>query len=104
MGDLLKKLPPSDQPLDERQFALLKNALGNSEHVQTANGLLQVCNTNLDVLSASVLFFILSLPFVDPIMDRVYPTSNVYVRNLVKAIVFAVLLFITNNYYLCKAE
>jgi hypothetical protein len=100
MGDKLDKLPSTriasgvahDNPED---IQILTSIFGTPE---TVNTITQVCSSNKDIITASILFLIINLPLLDGIIKKIYKNAeNPWILLLVKTLLFAILLFFTLN-------
>jgi len=55
-----------------------------------------------DVIVASALFLFISLPLIDIIIQKIYPTNNCYFMIVLKTFLFATLFFLLRNLELAK--
>ncbi len=96
MADPIANLPVDDTPeIPEdtqllQRFAMLENQKENAKRLFASNR---------DILVATALFVVLSLPIVDTLIEKVYPAcaGTFYYRLGVKALVFVISIFVLNN-------
>ncbi len=96
MADPIANLPVDDTPeIPEdsqilQRFVMLENQKDNAK---------MLFASNRDILVATALFFLMSLPAVDALVEKLYPAcaSSFYYRLSVKALVFLIAIFVLNN-------
>lgn len=55
-----------------------------------------------DIIVATILFFLLNLPVMDTLIVKIIKKDNEYYKLAAKSVIFAVLFFVINNFYLSK--
>ena len=100
MGDNIQKLPiDKNQKEDNESLQNLKRLLG-PEKVENIN---LICNKNMDIIIAGAIFFGVNLPIVEGFIKKFYCNAeNPYIMTIVKTIIFIILFFMVNNFYLAK--
>lgn len=104
MADPIATLPVDDSPEVPEDTQLLERFVLLENQKETAGRLFA---TNRDILVASALFLILSLPAVDGLIEKVYPAcaERFYYRLGIKTLIFLILLFVLNNLrYIVKSS
>jgi hypothetical protein len=100
MADKLASLPVDGTPLNHNEISLM-NQLFENKNSQVIN---QALAGVKDILLASIVFFAVSLPFLDEIIKRIFPSTgnSLYIMALVKTVIFAIIFFALNNFYLAR--
>lgn len=100
MGDDLKNLPINKNENDDiMTINTLKKYFGEEK----INNISTICRTNMEIIVAAVIFFIVNLPYVETLIKRFYSNAeNPFVLILCKTIIFTLLYFLVNNFYLLK--
>ena len=57
-----------------------------------------------DIIIATILFVVLSIPVSDRIIEKIVKIDNFYYRLAAKSVVFAILLFFINNFALSRKK
>ena len=100
LGDSLSKLPTTrighDDPSNLR---LLEELFPYSEN--DVNNINKIYMTYLDIIIAGVLFFLIGLPLSTRFIQKISYNSEMGLL-FVKTMVFMILLFFINNFYLIK--
>lgn len=96
MADMIATLPVDDTPEVPEDVNLVNRYLAMSAQAEPAGRLF---SSNADVILATALFFVLSLPLVDEVVAKAHPRAaeSLYYRLGIKSLLFLVLLFIFNN-------
>ena len=55
-----------------------------------------------DIILATILFFLINLPYTEKLLEKVVKTDNLYYKLAYKSVIFAVLFFAINNFYLSR--
>jgi hypothetical protein len=99
MGDELRKLPTSKDDISPSHMEILDRVFGQEQ----AENMKIVCGSNLEILYAGIIFFVLNLTYTEDMIKRFYKNAeNPLVMTVVKTILFVVLFFLVNNWYLAK--
>jgi hypothetical protein len=96
MADPIANLPVDDTPEIPEDSQILQRFV-MLEHQKDNAKLLFA--SNRDILVVTALFFVMSLPAVDSLIERLYPScaGSFYYRLGVKALVFLIIIFVLNN-------
>ena len=102
MADKLDTLPVDSTPLNHNEISLVNN-LFQKENYPVIDKIVYGLK---DVIVASIVFFLVSLPLIDEGVKKVFPstTNSVYMMALIKTMVFGVIFFVLNNLSLVKAK
>jgi hypothetical protein len=100
MGDDLRKLPINKNENDDiTTINTLKKYFGEEK----INNISSICSSNMEIIAAAAVFFIVNLPYVETLIKKVYSNAeNPYILILCKTIIFTILYFLVNNFYLLK--
>ncbi len=98
-ADYIDQLPNDKNPPSQQELQILENFFTSKK-----DNVDKILNKSRDILIASSLFFILSLPQIDTLIKNFFPTmsNSLYVLLLAKTLAFAILFFIVKNIYLVK--
>lgn len=96
-GDYIQNLPTDNHPVKPQELQIVENFFKpeNKQNVRT------IINVLKDSLIAGVLFFLLSTPFANNILQNFY-SENSYYSILLKTSIFIFLFFIISNLYLIR--
>lgn len=97
MGDSIVNLPTDNTIPTANEIAIFQQLFDT--HSKTTKTLISGLS---DVIIASVLFFVISLPIFDGLIQKVYPANNCYIIIAIKTALFAMLLFFLRNLDLAK--
>jgi hypothetical protein len=103
-GDLITSLPTDEQDITPKEKIIL-DMLYPTPSLQPKNIDENAKKTLFhfkDIVIASLLFFIINMPIVDQFIEKYTKTTNVYYKLCLKIVIFAVLLFVINNFSLSK--
>jgi hypothetical protein len=100
MADLISSLPVEKTPADEREKYMLESFFPMLNDPQTSKKL----SVFKDPAMGAIIFGLLSLPFVDQLITKVFPitSTNLYYMLFVKMILFTLLFFFVSNYKFFK--
>ncbi len=100
MGDKLEALPVDNTPLNHNEIALM-NSLFQTTYGDTITKTLASIK---DVLIASSIVFLLTLPYSEGLIRKVFPITenSIYFMAAIKAFIFGLIFFVLNNLYLAK--
>ena len=106
-GDDLATLPVDDVQLSYKEKNML-DALYPPETVKSIETYIQQGPRKIwthfrEIILATLLFFILSLPVVDTLLSKFVAFDNIYYRLACKAILFALLFFMLANFSLSRS-
>ena len=96
MADTIANLPVDDSPEVPEDSHIVNKYIVTEKQ---KDGIKKIYASNRDILFATALFFVLSLPVTDSLLAKVYPASesSVVYRIGLKSLVFLVSIFIINN-------
>lgn len=97
MGDPLNKLPSTRVSHDDpTHLQLLTNIFGGDS--EKARDVSNICVKNMDIILASILFFVISLPLTANIIIKIYSKAdNQWTMAIIKTVIFAIALFLLYN-------
>jgi hypothetical protein len=99
MGDYIKNLPVDTSVSTVNEMKII-----NTLFTAQKGNMLKIVSGTKDIILAGVLFFLISLPFVDNLLGKsvnFVKNSNI-IMLLVKTILFMVLFFVLQNYFLAR--
>lgn len=109
-SDLIKNLPIDDEELSLKEKTILdtlypdindtKKPLKNAKDISKDTE--KTWFHFKDIIVATILFFLINLPFSDKLLEKVVKTDNLYYKLAYKSVTFAVLFFFINNFYLSR--
>ena len=97
MADNILNLPTDNSVPTANEIAIFQQLF--ETHSKTTKTLV---NGLSDVIVASALFFILSLPITDTLVQKIYPVNNCHAMIALKSILFALLFFFLRNLDLAR--
>jgi hypothetical protein len=101
MGDELRKLPTNTDRIDPSHIEILDKIFGQEQ----VSNMKVICNSNIEIVYAGVIFFLLNLTVVEDMIKRFYRNAeNSLVMTIVKTILFVVLFFLVNNWAFAKRD
>lgn len=102
MADKLDSLPVDSSPLNHNEISLVNN-LFQKENYATVD---KIVFSIRDVLLASAVFFLVSIPVIDEGVKKVFPSTvnSIYIMILVKTLVFGIIFFVLNNMTLARIK
>jgi len=100
MTDLIDKLPTDNTPIEPKEMVIIENIF-KPENVDTINN---VIYKTKDIIIAGIIFFIVSLPFINSLFNKYLPITqkSEYIGLCIKTLAFIIILFVVNNFYLSK--
>lgn len=102
MADNLRTLPVDNSPLNHNELSLVNQLFQN----QNSNTIIQAAYGLKDVFIASIVFFGVSLPYIENGIKKIFPVTinNTYMMILIKTAIFAIIFFVLNNFYLTSLQ
>ena len=85
--DVINDLQTDDSTVTDRDRYAINMIFNKRKNTQ---------NYNKNILIASLLFFVLSLPFVDTLIEKYIKLTSLYYKLAVKTTLFIVLYFLVN--------
>lgn len=109
--DDINNLPTDNSQLSFKEKKMF-DALYPSENVEFFQNVAQAVPVHSgkvwyafkDIIVASILFMVLSLPFVDSFITKIFKSENFYYKLAIKSIIFALLFFIIMNFALSRSR
>ena len=111
-SDLIKNLPIDDEELSLKEKTILDTLYPNDDRNDTKKPLKNPKDISKDaektwfhfkdIIVATILFFLINLPFSERLLEKVVKTDNLYYKLAYKSVTFAVLFFVINNFYLSR--
>lgn len=105
-SDLIKNLPIDDEELSLKEKTILDTLYPNEDRNDTKKHISKDAENTWfhfkDIIIATILFFLINLPFFDRLLEKVVKTDNLYYKLAYKSVTFAVLFFVINNFYLSR--
>ena len=97
MADMIVNLPVDDTPEIPEDTKLLETFVMLEQQKENAT---RIFASTREILVATGLFLLLSIPPIDSLVAKIYPSSadSVYYRILIKGLIFLILLFVINNF------
>lgn len=97
MGDNIVNLPTDNTIPTANEIAIFQQIF--ETHSKTTKTLIQGLS---DIIVATCLFFLISLPIADSLVQKIYPVNNCYYIIALKTALFALLFFFLRNLELAK--
>lgn len=100
MGDFIKNLPTDNTVITTNEMNIMNTLFQeNKKNIKT------LYSGTKDIIIAGVLFFIFTLPFIDSMLGYClnFVNNSSLIMNVTKSIIFMVLLFFCQNFFLAKA-
>lgn len=105
-SDLIRNLPTDEEELTLKEKTILDTLYPTTsiKKMPEIEDTKKVWFHFKDIIIATILFFIINLPYSDKLIERLSKTDNVYYKLLYKSITFSILFFIINNFYLSRSS
>lgn len=110
-SDLIKNLPIDEEELTLKEKTILEtlypdDSKNNSPPLKNPQDISKDAQKTWfhfkDIIIATILFFIINMPFTERLLEKVVKTDNIYYKLAYKSVTFAVLFFVINNFYLSR--
>ncbi len=101
-SDQIKNLPSDDEELSAKEKTIMDMLYPSDALKNLPQDTEKAWFHFKDVIIATLLFILLSLPASDKLLEKVVKTDNFYYRIASKSLIFAVMFFFINNFYLSR--
>jgi hypothetical protein len=101
MGDYIKNLPT-----DTTVATINEMNIVNSLFQENKKSLKTLCSGTKDIIIAGILFFVFTLPFINSVLGYClnFVNNSPLLMNVTKSIIFMILLFFCQNFFLSRAS
>ena len=103
-GDLLSTLPTDQEELSVKEKTLMDMIYPSPVIQNIPTDTKKAWYHFKDIIIATILFFLLSLPITDQFLAKFVKSENFYYSLIAKSAIFAILFFIINNFYLSRSR
>jgi len=102
-ADLIRNLPTDEEELTLKEKTILDTLYPPTTSIKNIpEDTEKVWFHFKDIILATILFFIINLPYSEKLLERFVKTDNAYYKLIYKSVTFAVLFFLINNFYLSR--
>lgn len=101
MGDYIKNLPTDTTVVTTNEMNIVNTLFQeNKKSIKT------LCSGTKDIIIAGVLFFVFTLPFINSILGYClnFVNNSALLMNITKTVIFMVVLFFCQNFFLSRAS
>jgi hypothetical protein len=101
MGDFIKNLPTDNTVITTNEMNIM-----NTVFLENKKTIRSLYSGTKDIIIAGILFFIFTLPFIDSTLGYCFNFVNTssLIMNVTKSIIFMVILFFCQNFFLSKVS
>ena len=101
MGDFIKNLPTDNTVITTNEMNIM-----NTVFLENKKTIRSLYSGKKDIIIAGILFFIFTLPFIDSTLGYCFNFVNTssLIMNVTKSIIFMVILFFCQNFFLSKVS
>ena len=101
MGDFIKNLPTDNTVITTNEMNIM-----NTVFLENKKKIRSLYSGTKDIIIAGILFFIFTLPFIDSTLGYCFNFVNTssLIMNVTKSIIFMVILFFCQNFFLSKVS
>jgi len=101
MGDYIKNLPTDTSVATINEMNIVNTLFQeNKKSIKT------LCSGTKDIIIAGILFFVFTLPFINSILGYClnFVNNSSLLMNITKTVIFMVVLFFSQNFFLSRAS
>jgi hypothetical protein len=101
MGDFIKNLPTDNTVITTNEMNIM-----NTVFLENKKTIRSLYSGTKDIIIAGILFFVFTLPFIDSTLGYCFNFVNTssLIMNVTKSIIFMVILFFCQNFFLSKVS
>lgn len=101
MGDYIKNLPT-----DTTVATINEMNIVNTLFQENKKSIKILCSGTKDIIIAGILFFVFTLPFINSILGYClnFVNNSSLLMNITKTVIFMVILFFSQNFFLSRAS
>jgi hypothetical protein len=101
MGDYIKNLPT-----DTTVATINEMNIVNTLFQENKKSIKTLCTGTKDIIIAGILFFVFTLPFINSILGYClnFVNNSSLLMNVTKTVIFMVVLFFSQNFFLSRAS
>lgn len=101
-SDLIKNLPTDDEELSLKEKTILDTIYPPQSLKNIPQDTEKAWFHFKDIIVATILFFVINLPFSEKLLEKVVKTDSIYYRLFYKSLTFALLFFLITNFGLSR--
>ena len=99
-GDLLRNLPTDNSNPNEKELYYINNIFEKEQ-----SNIRKIMMEFKDIVMISLLFLLVSIPYIDSIIKKVYPRAeNRSIMLVVKSVLFGLLYYMLKNLYTLRKK